>query len=218
MPAARLKAAWIDATTPARARPASAPDAGQFFPREKRRGAEGAAGSARGRRALRLSLGAERERQDPPSARFFRGGGGRETRSRRGGRRRPSRRSGADRPVRPVQPAACFRRSARRERRGAARAARPASGSALTPRVGNRAPAARLERRGQGRRPTRARRRARHRARRTADPLPPHALRSRHGTQIAALDALDRYSLQRKRPITLPLLKEALGLLDAGKR
>src|SRR5881296_562222 len=38
------------------------------------------------------------------------------------------------------------------------------------------------------------------------------------GTQIAALDALDRYSLQRKRPITLPLLKEALGLLDAGKR
>jgi DnaA family protein len=38
------------------------------------------------------------------------------------------------------------------------------------------------------------------------------------GTQIAALDALDRYSLQRKRPITLPLLKEALGLLDAAKR
>jgi DnaA family protein len=35
------------------------------------------------------------------------------------------------------------------------------------------------------------------------------------GTQIAALDALDRYSLQRKRPITLPLLKEALSLLDA---
>ena len=38
------------------------------------------------------------------------------------------------------------------------------------------------------------------------------------GTQIAALDALDRYSLQRKRPITLPLLKEALSLLDAAKR
>jgi len=38
------------------------------------------------------------------------------------------------------------------------------------------------------------------------------------GTQIAALDALDRYSLQRKRPITLPLLKEALGSLDAAKR
>jgi len=37
------------------------------------------------------------------------------------------------------------------------------------------------------------------------------------GTQIAALDALDRYSLQQKRPITLPLLKEALGLLDAGR-
>jgi len=35
------------------------------------------------------------------------------------------------------------------------------------------------------------------------------------GTQIAALDAVDRYSLQRKRPITLPLLKEALSLLDA---
>lgn len=30
------------------------------------------------------------------------------------------------------------------------------------------------------------------------------------GTQIAMLDALDRYSLQRKRAITLPLLKEAL--------
>jgi len=38
------------------------------------------------------------------------------------------------------------------------------------------------------------------------------------GTQIAVLDALDRYSLQRKRPITLPLLKEALSLLDAARR
>jgi len=34
------------------------------------------------------------------------------------------------------------------------------------------------------------------------------------GTQIAVLDALDRYSLQKKRPITLPLLKEALRSLD----
>ena len=33
------------------------------------------------------------------------------------------------------------------------------------------------------------------------------------GTQIALLDALDRYSLQRKRTITLPLLKEALRSL-----
>src|SRR5262245_46429630 len=33
------------------------------------------------------------------------------------------------------------------------------------------------------------------------------------GTQIAMLDALDRYSLQRKRPLTLPLLKEALKLV-----
>jgi DnaA-homolog protein len=33
------------------------------------------------------------------------------------------------------------------------------------------------------------------------------------GTQIALLDALDRHSLQRKRPITLPLLKEALSSL-----
>ena len=33
------------------------------------------------------------------------------------------------------------------------------------------------------------------------------------GTQIAMLDALDRYSLQRKRAITLPLLKEALRSL-----
>jgi DnaA family protein len=33
------------------------------------------------------------------------------------------------------------------------------------------------------------------------------------GTQIAMLDALDRYSLQQKRPITLPLLREALRSL-----
>ena len=33
------------------------------------------------------------------------------------------------------------------------------------------------------------------------------------GTQIAVLDALDRYSLQQKRPITLPLLREALRSL-----
>ena len=35
------------------------------------------------------------------------------------------------------------------------------------------------------------------------------------GAQIAVLDALDRYSLQRKRAITLPLLKEALRSLAA---
>jgi DnaA family protein len=33
------------------------------------------------------------------------------------------------------------------------------------------------------------------------------------GTQIALIDALDRASLERKRPITLPLLKEALRAL-----
>jgi DnaA family protein len=33
------------------------------------------------------------------------------------------------------------------------------------------------------------------------------------GTQIAVLDALDRYSLEHKRPITLPLLKQALRSL-----
>jgi len=33
------------------------------------------------------------------------------------------------------------------------------------------------------------------------------------GTQTAVLDALDSYSLQRKRPVTLPLLKEALRSL-----
>ena len=33
------------------------------------------------------------------------------------------------------------------------------------------------------------------------------------GTQTAVLDALDIYSLQRKRPVTLPLLKEALRAL-----
>jgi DnaA family protein len=36
------------------------------------------------------------------------------------------------------------------------------------------------------------------------------------GTQIALLDALDRASLERKRPITLPLLKEALRALGEG--
>ena len=35
------------------------------------------------------------------------------------------------------------------------------------------------------------------------------------GSQIALLDALDRYSLQRKRPITLPLAREALQELMA---
>ena len=38
------------------------------------------------------------------------------------------------------------------------------------------------------------------------------------GTQIAMLDALDRYSLQRQRPITLPLLKEALRALSEEPR
>jgi len=38
------------------------------------------------------------------------------------------------------------------------------------------------------------------------------------GTQIAMLDALDRFSLQRKRPVTLPLLKEALrAVAEAGR-
>jgi len=37
------------------------------------------------------------------------------------------------------------------------------------------------------------------------------------GTQIALLDALDRYSLQRKRPVTLPLLKEALRSLTESE-
>jgi DnaA family protein len=34
------------------------------------------------------------------------------------------------------------------------------------------------------------------------------------GTQMAVLDALDRYSLQHQRPVTLPLLREALKQLD----
>ena len=38
------------------------------------------------------------------------------------------------------------------------------------------------------------------------------------GTQIALLDALDRYSLQRKRAITLPLLKDALRSLAEEAR
>jgi DnaA family protein len=38
-------------------------------------------------------------------------------------------------------------------------------------------------------------------------------LRRDMGTQIAVLDALDRYSLARKRPLTVPLVREALGVL-----
>jgi DnaA family protein len=38
------------------------------------------------------------------------------------------------------------------------------------------------------------------------------------GTQIAMLDNLDRYSLQRQRPVTLPLLKEALRALSGEPR
>jgi DnaA family protein len=34
------------------------------------------------------------------------------------------------------------------------------------------------------------------------------------GTQIAVLDALDRHSLQHKRPVTLPLLREALRAFE----
>ena len=34
------------------------------------------------------------------------------------------------------------------------------------------------------------------------------------GTQIAVLDALDRYSLEHKRPVTLPLLREALRAFE----
>jgi DnaA family protein len=36
------------------------------------------------------------------------------------------------------------------------------------------------------------------------------------GTQLAVLDALDRYSLARKRAITLPLVREALDALGIG--
>ena len=34
------------------------------------------------------------------------------------------------------------------------------------------------------------------------------------GTQIAVLDALDRHSLEHKRPVTLPLLREALRAFE----
>lgn len=34
------------------------------------------------------------------------------------------------------------------------------------------------------------------------------------GTQVAVLDALDRHSLERKRPVTLPLLRDALRALE----
>jgi len=34
------------------------------------------------------------------------------------------------------------------------------------------------------------------------------------GTQIAVIDALDRHSLEHKRPVTLPLLREALRTFE----
>jgi DnaA-homolog protein len=37
------------------------------------------------------------------------------------------------------------------------------------------------------------------------------------GTQIAVLDALDRHSLEHQRPITVPLLRQALRSLDRGR-
>ncbi|MCZ7563552.1 MAG: hypothetical protein M5U08_06820 [Burkholderiales bacterium] len=37
-------------------------------------------------------------------------------------------------------------------------------------------------------------------------------------TQSAVLDALDRYSLEQKRPVTLPLVREALAELERGER
>ena len=36
------------------------------------------------------------------------------------------------------------------------------------------------------------------------------------GTQMAVVDTLDRVSLERKRPLTLPLLREVLRLLEAS--
>jgi len=43
-------------------------------------------------------------------------------------------------------------------------------------------------------------------------------LRRDMGTQIAVLDALDRHSLERQRPITVPLLKQALRSLEQEKK
>jgi len=43
-------------------------------------------------------------------------------------------------------------------------------------------------------------------------------LRRDMATQIAVLDALDRYSLEQKRPVTLPLVREALADLEREER
>lgn len=43
-------------------------------------------------------------------------------------------------------------------------------------------------------------------------------LRRDMGTQIAVLDALDRHSLEHQRPITVPLLKQALRSLEQEKK
>jgi DnaA family protein len=43
-------------------------------------------------------------------------------------------------------------------------------------------------------------------------------LRRDMATQVAVLDALDRYSLEKKRPVTLPLVREALAELEREER
>jgi len=78
--------------------------------------------------------------------------------------------------------------------------------------------AASLERRGQGPRPLRRTPRTRNRARRRAGPLPPYALRPRHGHADRRARRGRQVFAATQAPDHAALLKEALGLLDAAKR
>ena len=62
---------------------------------------------------------------------------------------------------------------------------------------------------------------ARHRGLRMADDVVPYLLTHLQrdmATQIAVVDALDRYSLEQKRPVTLPLVRAALAEIQSNAR
>jgi len=62
---------------------------------------------------------------------------------------------------------------------------------------------------------------ARHRGLRMADDVVPYLLTRLQrdmATQIAVVDALDRYSLEKKRPVTLPMVRAALAEIGFEER
>jgi len=60
---------------------------------------------------------------------------------------------------------------------------------------------------------------ARHRGLRMADDVVPYLLthlKRDMATQIAVVDAIDRYSLEQKRPVTLPMVRQALAEIQGN--